>query len=283
VSDRVADGQSAGAGVVDVTNATGAGDVILVCEHASNFIPGHFDALGLSPDARESHVAWDPGALPVATVMSAALDAPLFSHRVSRLVFDCNRDPASADAILEKSEDHEIPGNQGLSEAERRSRAELFYAPFRDAISACLDQRINGGSHPVLVTVHSFVPVYEGTRRDFDIGILHDEDTRLAEALLERFAEDGDLDVRRNQPYGPSDGVTHTLVEHALRRGLLNVMVEIRSDLIAGPADQKAMAERLATYLDGALGTLLNTPAKAGETARQKTSTELANDQVETA
>jgi len=60
-------------------------------------------------------------------------------------------------------------------------------------------------------------------------------------------------------------------------------MVEIRSDLIAGPADQKAMAERLATYLDGALGTLLNTPAKAGETARQKTSTELANDQVETA
>ena len=279
----MADGQSAGASVVDISNATGTGDVFLVCEHASNFIPGHFEALGLSPDVRESHVAWDPGALPVATVMSAALDAPLISHRVSRLVFDCNRDPASADAILEKSEIHEIPGNQGLSEAERRSRVELFYTPFRDAISACLDQRINGGDRPVLVTVHSFVPVYEGTRRDFDIGILHDEDTRLADALLERFAEDGDLDVRRNEPYGPSDGVTHTLVEHALGRGLLNVMVEIRSDLIAGPADQRAMAERLAAHLGSALGALLTPPAKTDDTAGHKPSAELANDQVETA
>jgi len=282
VSDREAGGRSAGAGVVDISNAAGAGDVILVCEHASNFIPGHLEGLGLSADVRDSHVAWDPGALPVATAMSAALDAPLISHRVSRLVFDCNRDPASAGAILEKSEIHEIPGNQGLSETERRTRAELYYKPFRDAISACLDERMNGSGRPALVTVHSFVPVYNGARRDFDLGILHDEDTRLADALLERLDEDGDLDVRRNEPYGPDDGVTHTLVEHALSRGLSNVMVEIRSDLIAGPAVQRSMAERLANGLRDALEILTNDPVKSSAAANPDASTETANDRVET-
>jgi len=281
VSDREADGGSAAGSVVDISNAAGAGDVILVCEHASKFIPDHLDGLGLSQHLWESHIAWDPGALPVATVMSAALDAPLVSHRVSRLVFDCNRDPASGDAILEKSEVHTIPGNRGLSATERRTRAERYYDPFRNAISSTIDGRMIDGGRPVLVTVHSFVPVYDGVRRDFELGILHDADSRLADALLDRLGADGDLDVRRNEPYGPADGVTHTLVEHAIGRGLLNVMVEIRSDLIAVPVDQRTMAERLAAALNDVFETLGKDPIKAGA-ATPDGSAAITNDQVET-
>jgi len=282
VSDREADRAPAGDGVVDISNVTGVGDVILVCEHASNFIPDALEGLGLDPEIRESHIAWDPGALPVASVMSAALDAPLISHRVSRLVFDCNRDPASADAILERSEVHAIPGNQGLSDNERRTRSARYYTPFRKAISNAIDGRMVDSRQPVLVTIHSFVPVYDGARRDFDLGILHDADPRLADAVLDRLHEDGDLDVRRNEPYGPADGVTHTLVEHAVSRGLLNVMVEIRSDLIAHPTDQRAMAERLANAISDALETLRNDSVEAGAATGADTATAMSNDQVET-
>ena len=64
---------------------------------------------------------------------------------------------------------------------------------------------------------------------------------------------DGALDARRNEPYGPEDGVTHTLKAQALPRGLLNVMIEIRSDLIAERPGQTALTERLAGWLTQAL------------------------------
>ncbi|MDX1488984.1 MAG: hypothetical protein R3268_12325, partial [Acidiferrobacterales bacterium] len=49
------------------------------------------------------------------------------------------------------------------------------------------------------------------------------------------------------------DGVTHTLVEHALPRGLLNVMLEIRNDLVADNSSQTRMAEWLSSCLAQAL------------------------------
>jgi predicted N-formylglutamate amidohydrolase len=89
-------------------------------------------------------------------------------------------------------------------------------------------------------------------RRHFDLGILHDRDRRLADALLHELATDRDVSVRRNEPYGPADGVTHTLKLHGLTRGLLNVMLEIRNDLIGDEAGQRRWAERLACAMTAA-------------------------------
>ena len=98
------------------------------------------------------------------------------------------------------------------------------------------------------MTVHSFTPVYFGAKRDVEIGILHDEDTRLADALLEELAG-APHKVERNQPYGPQDGVTHSLKRHAMSRGIANVMLEIRNDLIATPQQQAAWAAELAPWI----------------------------------
>ena len=106
---------------------------------------------------------------------------------------------------------------------------------------------------PVLVTVHSFTPVYYGKRRLLDIGLLHDSDTRLADAMLENATAHTDLKVERNAPYGPQDGVTHTLKEHAIPAGLPNVMIEIRNDLIATEEDQAAMAELLSRWVSAGI------------------------------
>ena len=40
--------------------------VLIVCEHASKYIPPAFHQLGLTTAEAESHIAWDPGALAVA-------------------------------------------------------------------------------------------------------------------------------------------------------------------------------------------------------------------------
>lgn len=238
---------------VDVRNHDGGGQCLLVCEHASCFIPEEYAGLGLDPQALASHIAWDPGAIEVATEMSALLDAPLVAQGVSRLLYDCNRPPHEPSSVPAVSEVYRIPGNEELSDQQKRERAERFYLPFRAALAAEIDAR---PQPPVIVTVHSFTPVYHGTRREVEIGILHDADTRLADAMLAEAGEDCGFVVRRNEPYGPQDGVTHTLREHALPRGLANVMIEIRNDLITGTESQNAMAEQLAVWLNAALKTL---------------------------
>lgn len=256
-------------GVVEVTNPSGTGDFVLVCEHASNFIPAELHNLGLDRDAINSHIAWDLGAFRVAQEMSSILDAPLVAQRVSRLVYDCNRPPEAQSAMPAESEIYKIPGNSGLSATARRARTRRFYLPFREALAACLDRRAEAGRTAVLVTVHSFTPVYKGVRRHLDIGILHDADARFADALLKVMEAETKFVVRRNAPYGPQDGVTHTLIVHALPRGLQNAMLEIRHDLIADPVSQRAMAERLSGCLTRALAALTDRTEGRSRAKRQ--------------
>jgi len=241
--------------VVNATRADSRSRIVVVCEHARAFIPADLYGLGLSADARRSHVAWDPGALGVAQAMSDRLDAVLVSSTVSRLVYDCNRPPDAPDAMPAKSEAYEIPGNADLGAAERAARTERYYEPFRQALAHQIARR----GDVVLITIHSFTPTYHGQKRDVEIGILHDADSRLADAMLDRSSP---YDTRRNQPYGPENGVTHTLKEHALPGGHLNVMLEIRSDLIATPAQQARMAELLDGWLSAALESLGVSPCK---------------------
>lgn len=245
--------------VAEVLNASGASKIVLACEHASCFIPASLNGLGLTGDALTSHAAWDPGAKAVAQHMAARLDAPLVASCVSRLVYDCNRPPGAAGAMPARSEIYDIPGNAGLTDQARKDREDVYYTPFRSALAETIARR----RHAVLVTIHSFTPVYQGVARDVEIGILHDADTRLADAMLAAVPPDGPYLVQRNQPYGPADGVTHTLKEHALPRGLLNVMIEIRNDLIRAPTAQEAMAQHLGDWISTALAAMKDAQCKA--------------------
>lgn len=231
--------------VFEVANASGTSPIVLICEHASAYIPERFDNLGLSGDVLTSHVAWDPGALAVARGMSRDLDAVLIASRISRLVYDCNRPPGHPGAMPARSEVFDIPGNQEVSEAERRVRHDAYYLPFRDAVA----QAVRGVRNPIIVTVHSFTPVYHGETREVEIGILHDRDSRVADAMLACGPAHTPHIVRRNEPYGPVDGVTHTVAEHATPRGYPNVMIEVRNDLIATTEAQAEMAGQLSAWM----------------------------------
>ncbi len=229
---------------VELINQTGLSPVLLVCEHASNFIPAIYRGLGLSRQMQHSHIAWDPGARAVAEAMSKRLDATLIASRISRLMYDCNRSPEMADAIPRRSEQYDIPGNQNLSSDDKKQRIETYYRPFHDRLTTLLTPKIRA-----LVTIHSFAPVFANQVRDVEIGIIHDRDRRLADEMLSALGCGLQLQVRRNQPYAQEDGVTHTLRHHGVDNDLLNVMVEIKNDLLLSAPQQN----RIATILAGAL------------------------------
>ena len=152
-----------------------------------------------------------------------------------------------------KSEVHDIPGNLNLTANERQERITSVYHPFCDAVSDVLNWRQDNGLLTAVVTMHSFNPIYHGQQREVELGILHDTGTALADAMLERAKSLPHRRIERNQPYGPADGVTHSLNIHAIDRGLSNAMIEIRNDLIQSPEQENEIAGELLSLLQPAL------------------------------
>lgn len=223
--------------------------IVFVCEHASNKIPEQFNGLGIDEAAQQSHIAWDPGALGVARALKNKFSGDLVAGSVSRLLYDCNRPPESPTSIPPVSEIFKVPGNEHLTQAQRLARVAGIYEPFCKALTQTLSRHKNG----ILVTIHSFTPVYHGVSRSCEVGLLHDADTRLTDAMLTAVAPTASFKVERNVPYSAHDGVTHTLKLHAIPRGWLNVMIEIRNDLIKTKDEQEKMADFIAAMLAPAI------------------------------
>lgn len=233
-----------------IVNPDGSSPVVLVCEHASRFIPPALAGLGLEETAKTSHAAWDIGAESLSRQLAALLDAPLVVSNVSRLVYDCNRPPDSGAAMPERSEVIEVPGNRNLDRAERAARIREIYRPFRALLRKTLQDRTD--PEPVLVTIHSFTPVYFGIPRQVELGLLHDADARLAHAIAHAANGRNKLKTALNEPYGQADGVTHTL-KLALPRGLLNVMIEVRNDLLGNEHAIADISRELAELVETGL------------------------------
>ncbi len=232
---------------VRVTNPGGSSPFVFTCDHASNFLPAEFGTLGLPAEDLTRHIAWDPGALPVASRMAEALDATLIETRVSRLVIDCNRPLDAPDLILKVSASEKIvvPANQNLSADEREERIAFAWRPFHDTIAHIINDRLARGQETRLVSVHSFTPVYKGKSRPWHIGIIHDEDRRLAAPLIGALQRLSGVTVGANEPYSPADRVYFTLERHARPRGLACAMIEIRNDEISGETGQRKWADLL--------------------------------------
>ena len=234
-----------------VERPDGRSAFFLTCDHAGHALPRALGDLGLPEAERLRHIGWDIGALAVARDLAARLDATLVAQRYSRLVIDCNRPPTSPDLIPAHSEAIDVPGNHGLSAAARAARLATFHTPYHDRIRALLDARIAAGRGTVYVAVHSFTPVYLGRARPWQIGVLAGADRRLADILLTLLSEDDALTVGDNEPYR-IDGKDFGIPEHALTRGLPNVLLELRRDLIGHATGQRTWAARLAEALETA-------------------------------
>jgi predicted N-formylglutamate amidohydrolase len=237
---------------VRVLRPAGRSDFLLTGDHAGRAIPRRLGDLGLPASERARHIAWDIGIAGLTERLSEALDATAVLQNYSRLVIDCNRQPALESSIPTISELTAIPGNEGLSPTECEARRREIFAPYHARIAGLIEARSAAGRRTVLIAMHSFTPVFKGVRRQVDIGVLYNRDTRLPHILLDLLRGEGDLAVGDNEPYAVGDLTDYTVPVHAERRGLAHVEIEIRQDLIAEDAREAAWAARLARLLPAA-------------------------------
>ncbi len=238
-------------------NKEGPSVFFLTCDHAGRAIPRRLDRLGLPQAETLRHIAWDIGIGAVGERLSGLLGAACVRQRYSRLVIDCNRDPAVPSSIPEVSETTEIPGNRGLGAAVRAARQEAIFRPYHARIAAALDRRAAAGRTTALIALHSFTPVFKGEVRPWHAAVLFNRDARLARCLGALLRAEAGLVIGENEPYAVSDVTDYTVPVHGERRGLPHVEIEIRQDLIAEPVGQAIWAERLARLLPAAYDAFL--------------------------
>ena len=233
-------------------NADSSSPFLLVCDHAGQHIPAALAGLGITQAELDRHIGWDIGAAGVTIGLAELLGAPAILQAYSRLVIDCNRRPGHATSIAPASDGTTVPGNTGTPPAWHAEREAEIFLPYHRAIADHIDHALAAGEPPAVIAVHSFTPRMGGQDRVWQAGVLHNHDPRLALAIAELLRAEG-LIVGDNEPYALSDDSDYTIPVHAEARGLANLELEIRQDLIATPAGQVEWAELLGRVLPRAM------------------------------
>ncbi|MBJ7443502.1 MAG: N-formylglutamate amidohydrolase [Sphingobium sp.] len=234
-------------------NAAGASPFLLIGDHAGAAIPEALGDLGLSVADRGRHIAIDIGVHGLGHALAKRLDAPFLHQIYSRLVIDCNRDPARNDAIPAVSDSSRISGNEALDEAARASRVAAIHMPYHQAISDMVDARSAAGRDTILLSLHSFTPVMGGIARPWEVGVLHWRGrTDFAHAMLAALRDTAALTVGDNVPYA-MDATDFTVPFHAFPRDIAYAEIEVRQDLIDSVEGQMLWADHLAHAAEEAL------------------------------
>ena len=239
---------------------SGSASYLVVADHAGDAVPACLHGLGLEQEVFRRHVAVDLGSRAVAGLLAEQLGAHLILANYSRLVVDLNRALNDPTAFIPESDGLVVPGNQRLSDAEKQRRAESIYRPYHAAIDNVIDGFLRQGTVPVIISVHSFTPVLAGQFRPWHIGVLWDEDPRIAQPLLARLRRNPELIVGDNEPYSGRHPADYTVDNHGEGRGVANVSLEVRQALL----EDQAGVERWSALLADALSEILADEALYG-------------------
>ena len=232
---------------------SGLSPFVFLCDHSGRRIPARLNDLNMSQDDLKRHIAWDIGIEGVGRALSSYFDACLIMQPYSRLVIDCNRRPGSETSILAVSDGTKIPGNQKLSAEDAAVRVREIFDPYHRKISSHLDGRRNAGRPTILISLHSFTPVYADIPRPWHAGVLYNRNPDLSLAMFKLLDAEGDIVVGNNEPYSVTDETDYSIPVHGEQRGLPHLTLEIRQDLLDNKAGQTAWAARLARLLPLAL------------------------------
>jgi predicted N-formylglutamate amidohydrolase len=193
---------------------------------------------GLAQAELDRHIGWDIGIAGTTRALAERLDAWAIEQTYSRLLIDCNRPLASPTLIPEVSDHTVVPGNAGLSAAQRQQRIDAIHAPYHARIDAELDAPRCRPPHPA----GDDAQLHPGDERHAAAVACRravPPDTRFAHALLQALRDEGDLVVGDNEPYSVSSTSDYAVPVHGEGRGLVHVELEIRQDLIADAAGQQ--------------------------------------------
>mgnify|MGYP001215824040 CR=1 FL=1 len=170
--------------------------ILIIADHASNYLPKENNKLGLTNAFLNQHIAFDIGIKELSLDLSHRLKCKVIQGKYSRLLIDLNRDLEDPTIIPEIVDRKIIPGNIGLSKSELRLRIKKIYNKYHNEI----DRTIRNEKVKVILSLHSFNPIFKNKRRTLEFGILSNEDKNLSSIIIKQLKLQK-LSVGDNKPY----------------------------------------------------------------------------------
>ena len=224
------------------------GPYVFTCEHAT-------DDFGTQPIEAENrnllgtHWAVDIGAAALTRALARSTNSIAVLSTYSRLLLDSNRCLESKTLFVDQVESQVVECNRNLSEAERQHRIECLHAGYHTGVAQTLANRVAQGPC-LLVSMHSFTPVWNAHHRSVEIGVLFDDHEALAHHVIERLSTLG-FDARANEPYsGMSGELMYAATLHGNQHGIPYIEFEVRQDLISTPDGIERIMDAINTALE---------------------------------
>ncbi len=145
---------------------------------------------------------------------------------------DPNRPLGSHTLIRDVADDIPIAMNTAISQADRDWRLWRYYIPYHVALGSTA-QAINPS---LILSCHSFNSVYEGSHRDFQVGVLCSSagEEAMAQAVVAQLQSAG-FQARLNEPWSGGDGFMYAadcLKISGRPRERAALMIEVRNDVL---------------------------------------------------
>jgi predicted N-formylglutamate amidohydrolase len=227
---------------IEIVHGSSDAPVVVTCEHASQRMPHGFRWPDRDRRLIDTHWAYDLGARELALDLARVADAPAILSRFSRLLIDPNRPIDSPTLFRERAEGELVELNTILLDAQERTRRiERLWRPYHDAI----EREIAATRAPLVFSMHTFTPLYEGQKRELEVGVLFDREEELALRFADALGRAG-FRTALNEPYSGKGGLMYAVETHAHAHGRRALELEVRQDLATDPAVRSALVACIA-------------------------------------
>ena len=213
--------------------------ILIIADHASNYVPKDNNNLGLPDSFLDQHIAFDIGVKELSLDLSNRLKCRVIQGKYSRLLIDLNRDLDDPTVIPEIVDRKIIPGNIGLSKSEIRARVKKIYNTYHHEI----EQTIKNEKIKVILSLHSFNPIFKNKKRLLKFGILSSEDKNLSRIIIDQLRLQK-INVGDNEPY-KGDLIGDSMYRHGLRNRIPHALIEVRNDLLSNTTKIKRVSKLL--------------------------------------
>ena len=218
--------------------------LLIIVDHASNFIPSKYKNLGLPKHLTESHIAYDLNILSLSKKINSLLQSEIVYGECSRLIIDLNRGQNDPTLIPSISDKKLIPGNIRINSKDFNYRKDFFYNNYHSKINKIIETK----KIKLIISMHSFNPYFKGIKRKTEIGILSNKDRRYSDLLIKQMTKSNKYQIGDNVPYN-GDLIDDTLNKHGLKKNILHSLIEVRNDLINTEIKVNKMAQFIVSSL----------------------------------
>jgi len=219
--------------------------VLLTCEHASAEFPTDYRLPDQDSWLHGTHWSYDLGSRDFTMELCQELGATALIHKASRLIVDPNRPtkPYSPTLFRDTAEHKPIYFNKDLSNEEKEKRIKEYHLPYHNE----LRNLVKLLRPSLILSLHSFTPLYEGNIREVEVGVLYNKQESLANELNSHLRGCG-YDSRINEPWSGLKGFMYAAASVETQE-MKGIMLEFRQDLAVQKEWRTIMIQHLVTFL----------------------------------